>query len=134
MLFLLFAAADKADQPGDKAAAEGGGFEWQGLVAVAGVAVLISLAYWLLRRWRLARAQRLQNSPAHLLHEFCVRHGLGGHAQRLLAVLAHEQKLEHPGVLFVDPRLWETGRLGTTGKRHATQFDRLREQIFGTGR
>jgi hypothetical protein len=134
IIFLLFAAAGKAGQPGDKVAAEGGGFEWPGLVVVAVAAILISLAYWLLRRWRMARAQQLQNSPAHLLQELCVRHGLGGPAQRLLAVLAREQMLEHPATLFVDPRMWEASRLGATGKHHAAQLDRLRGQIFGTGR
>lgn len=134
VLFMLLAAAEKGGQTGNKAAEEAGSFEWQGLVAVAVAAIVISLAYWLLRRWRQSRAQRLQNSPAHLLQELCTRHGLGGPAQRLLAVLAREQKLEHPATLFVDPRLWEANRLGATGKRHAAQLDRLRGQIFGTGR
>jgi hypothetical protein len=134
VLIVLIAAAEKTGATGERAAADASGFEWQGLAVVGALAAVISLGYWLLRRWRMTRARRLENSPAHLLKELCNRHGLGRTAQRILAELAREQGLEHPAVLMVDPRLWEVSRQGALGKRHAAELDRLREQIFGTGR
>lgn len=134
VLIVLIGAAEKTGATGDKAAADGGSFEWQGLAVVGALATVISLGYWLLRRWRLTRARRLENSPAHLLQELCIRHGLGRSGHRLLAELAREQGLEHPAVLMVDPRLWEVSRQRALGKRHAAELDRLREKIFGTGR
>jgi hypothetical protein len=134
LLFLLFAAAEKTGQPGDKGAGDASSFGWQGLVVVGVLAALISLAYWFSRRWRQARAQKLLSSPAHLLVELCNRHGLGRPAQNLLAGLAREQGLQHPTLLFVDPRLWEASRLGALGTRYAAQLDGIREKIFDTAR
>ena len=134
LAFLLLAAAEKSGASANKAADESSGIEWLAFAIVGLLAVAITLGYWLSRRWRQNRAQQLLNSPTHLLQELCVRHGIGRADQRLLAGLAREQKLEHPGLLFVEPRLWEAGRLGAYGKRYAVPLDRLREQIFATGR
>ena len=130
----LFAAVEKAGDASDKGSADAGSFEWQGLVVVGVLAAVISLAYWFSRRWRQARAQQLLSSPAHLLVELCNRHGLGRPAQNLLAGLAREQRLQHPALLFIDPRLWEASRLGAFGTRYAAQLDGLREKIFDTAR
>jgi hypothetical protein len=132
--FLLMAAAEKSGTAADKSADEGSGTSWLAFAIVGFLATAITLGYWLSRRWRQTRAQQLLNSPTHLLQELCVRHGIGRADQRLLMGLAREQKLEHPGLLFVEPRLWEAGRLGAYGKRYAVPLDRLREQIFATGR
>jgi hypothetical protein len=132
--FLLMAAAEKSGAAADKAADKSSGIEWLAFAIVGFLAAAITLGYWLSRRWRQNRAQQLLNSPPHLLQELCVRHGIGRADQRLLAGLAREQKLEHPGLLFVEPRLWEANRLGVYGRRYAVPLDRLREQIFGAGR
>lgn len=134
LALLLMAAAGRSGTTADKAADESSGIEWLAFGIVGFLALAITLGYWLSRRWRLNRAQQLLNSPPHLLQELCVRHGIGRADQRLLAGLAREQKLDHPGLLFVEPRLWEAGRLGVYGKRYAVPLDRLREQIFATGR
>jgi hypothetical protein len=131
---LLLAAAEKAGPAADKAADESSGIEWLAFAIVGLMAMAITLGYWFSRRWRQARALQLLNSPPHLLQELCVRHGLGRADQRLLAGLAREQKLDHPALLFVEPRLWETHKLGSYGKRYPVPLDRLREQIFGAGR
>lgn len=128
--FWLLAASEKATKAGDKAASEEAGFEWPGLVLVVVTAMVVTGVVWFVRRWCLARAQQMINSPAHLLQLLCARHGLARPDQRLLASLAREQRLENPAVLFVDPRLWEPSRMGTLGKRYAAQFDGLRERIF----
>jgi hypothetical protein len=132
--FLLLAAAEKSGDSAENAAEEGSGIQWLAFAAVGLLAAVFMLGYWLSRRWRQARAQQLLNSPPHMLVELCARHGIGRSDQRLLAGLACEQRLEHPALLFVDPRLWEANRLGTYGERYAVPLDRLREQIFATGR
>ena len=134
LAFLLMAAAEKSGAAADRAADESSGIEWLAFAIVGLLATAITLGYWFSRRWRQARAQQLLNSPPHLLQELCVRHGIGRADQRLLAGLAREQSLEHPGLLFVEPRLWEANLLGTFGKRYAVPLDRLRERIFATGR
>jgi hypothetical protein len=130
-LSLLLAAGETAKQTAEKTANQNSGLEWQGMAVAAVTAILVMAGLWLAKRWRIVRARQLTNSPAHLLQELCVRHGLGRAEQRLLAGLAREQRLEHPAQLFVDPRLWETGRTGSVGKRYAAQLDRLRERVFG---
>jgi hypothetical protein len=134
LAFLLMAAVEKSGTAADKAADAGSGIEWLAFAIVGLLATAITLGYWLSRRWRQARAQQLLNSPPHLLQELCLRHGIGRADQRLLTGLAREQKLEHPGLLFVEPRLWEANRLGSYGRRYAVPLDRLREQIFSIGR
>jgi hypothetical protein len=127
---LLLAAGESSAKTGDKLAEQETGFGWQGM-AVAAVAVFaVTAAFWWFKRWRAVRAERLTNCPAHLLQEVCVRHGLSGPDQRLLASLARELHLENPAQLFVDPRLWELSRLGPSAKRHAAQLGRMRERIF----
>lgn len=127
---LLLAAGESAAKTGDKLAQQEAGFEWEGWAIAAIAVIAVTAALWWLKRWRTVRAQRLTNSPAHLLQELCARHGLAGPDQRLLASLAREQRLEHPAQLFVDPRLWEPSRTGPLGKRHAAQLGRMRERIF----
>jgi hypothetical protein len=127
---LLLAASDTASKTGDKVANQEAGFEWQGLALVLVTAMVVTGVVWWVRRWRLSRAQQMTNSPAHLLQVLCARHGLARPDHRLLVSLAHEQRLENPAQLFVDPRLWEPSRLGALGNRYAAQFGRLRERIF----
>ena len=101
LALLLIAAAGRSGTTADKAADESSGIEWLAFGIVGFLALAITLGYWLSRRWRQNRAQQLLNSPPHLLQELCVRHGIGRADQRLLAGLAREQKLEHPGLLML---------------------------------
>jgi hypothetical protein len=126
----LLAASDTATKAGDKAVDLEAGFEWQGLALVVVTAMVVTGVVWWVRRWRLARAQQMINSPAHLLQVLCARHGLARPDQRLLVSLARELRLENPAELFVDPRLWEPSRMGALGTRYAAQFGRLRDRIF----
>ena len=130
-LSLLFLAiGESSAKTGDTLASAEAGFEWQGLAVVVVTAIVVTAALWWFKRWRTVRAQHLTNSPAHLLQELCIRHGLARPDQRLLTSLAREQRLENPAQLFVDPRLWEPSRMGPLGKRYAAQFGRLRQRIF----
>ena len=132
---LLLAGADASADLGDKLKSSDG-VGWEELLAAAGVAAgsaLIIAFVWLALRWRSARHRAMLNSPSRLLHELCAKHALSGPERRLIASLAKQQRLENPGLIFADPRLWDAAKKSKLGRQHGDELCRLRERIFASG-
>jgi len=109
----------------------GRALDWNFVLPVlSGATIVFLFATWLtLRRLRL-RERRSLNSPAKLLAELCAAHGLRHRQRQLLASLARYHKLAQPAVLFVEPALWSTERLGPAWSRRRGELDELCRRLF----
>lgn len=103
---------------------------WQGVLVVAALATAIIVATWLLMRWLRRRERRAANSPARLLAELAAAHGLRYRQRHLLSRLAQFHALSQPAVLFVEPALWTSEKLGPSWDRYRHELDVLQRQLF----
>ena len=73
------------------------------------VAIAIVLGIWMLARLAARQDEsRRINNPWALFRSLAKAHGLNRTSRRILKQLAHWQRLEHPGRLFVEPERFET--------------------------
>ena len=100
---------------------------WPLLVAFALIAFFWTLLYlWdQFQRRRRSRPQKAES----LLRELCKAHKLSYFDQQLLAEVAVQRGLKHPGQLFVDRRLLT--ELAESPNPHAARLAKLSEKLFG---
>jgi hypothetical protein len=127
-------------------AAPGGGFSklgntfhqegaivgWQAIILITGSAVTIIGAIWLAMRFLRSRQKRNTNCPWRLFKDLCAAHALSHRDRQLLSQLAHEHRLEHPAILFVEPARWEGDKLGRSWQRSLDELHTLRDRLFAT--
>lgn len=78
---------------------------------------------------RLSRRRRLGNR-LHLFGELCRVHGLEAQDVGLLRRVAAKQDLTHPGMLFVEPQLFDQLISPPDGEFRQETLIRLRDRIF----
>lgn len=129
-LFELLLWADANARMGEKLGKESPGFSVVWVIIAVAVTAILAAAAWSTCRWLLSRERGPLNSPSKLLSELCSKHGLSGRQKRLIASLARQHRLQHPGVMFVEPNLWDATEFGAFGERHSQELARLRERVF----
>jgi hypothetical protein len=127
---ILAADASTMWRLGDRFPQGGSQFNWPSVAIVAGIAVAVVLAAWLVLRWLSLHERRITNSPRRLFKELCAVHRLSYRERSLLARLAQHHRLALPGVLFVEPALWNSDQLGSGWQARTVELDSLRKRIF----
>jgi len=130
---LLFAAPGGAfSNLGNTFHQEGAIVGWQAIGIIVGAATAIIGAFWLTMRLFRARQRRNTNCPWRLFKDLCAAHHLSYRDRQLLTQLAHQHRLEHPAMLFVEPAWWEAAKLGRAWQRSIGEIHRLRDRLFAT--
>jgi hypothetical protein len=111
---------------------EGAIVGWQAIILIVGSAITIIGIFWLTMRLLRSRQKRNANCPWQLFKELCAAHALSHRDRQLLSQLAHEHRLEHPAMLFVEPVWWEADKLGRSWQRSVAELHTLRDRLFAT--
>ena len=101
------------------------------LLVASGALLLVACLVTLLQRLARPKPPRPLYSPSRLFRDLCRLHGLDRTSRRLLCRLAHYQKLDHPGRLFVEPERFEPENLGPLAS-HLQRYREIRERLFGS--
>jgi hypothetical protein len=108
----------------------GSQLDWPTVAIFTSGATAVVLAAWLVKQWVRRRDRLAINSPARLLAELATAHGLKYHQRQLLSRLARHHQLSHPAILFVEPALWTSEKLGADWDRCRPELDALGQQLF----
>jgi hypothetical protein len=104
----------------------------EALITLVFLACLILLV-WLLSRVRGRRERELRtNSPRGLFRELCQAHRLERRARWLLARLARHYRLQDPGALFLNPRIWHAAEDDAAFAEERQELAELRDRLFGS--
>ncbi len=105
-------------------------FGWGTVGIIAAVSAAIVLAIWLIMLIVRMREQRTTHSPWLLFGDLCAAHALTHPERQLAKNLAKELRMDHPGVLFVEPTWWEPERLPPALKHQLPALEKLRKRLF----
>ncbi|MBN1912377.1 MAG: hypothetical protein JW818_21835 [Pirellulales bacterium] len=98
-------------------------------IAAGGIGMIAGIIYWLNR---VTHKRRFDSHPG-LFQGLCQAHGLGRNDRNLLKQLARQYQLTQPGLLFVNPDLYDPGRIGQPLKAKQKELLALRDSLFGGG-
>src|SRR5262249_46353347 len=93
---------------------------------------LIAAAGWV--GWQRLQQYRGRgiHHPRQLFVSLCRAHGLDRSQQRLLYDLAQARQLPHPSIVFLQPELFDSAKLGPYFEPHRAALQILRQQLFAT--
>ena len=100
---------------------------WLALAAFGGFAILL---FVLANLFSAREKKRAANSPLRLFWELCRTHKIKLSQRWLLWRIARAHELQDPGILFVEPELFDADLLGAAFKGKAAAIASLHRQLF----
>src|SRR5262249_10169887 len=97
------------------------------LIIILGLATAAGWVSW--QRLQKYRGRGIHH-PRQLFVILCRAHSLDRSQQRLLYDLAQARQLQHPGLVFLQPDLFDPAKLGPQFEPHRKALLALRQQLF----
>jgi len=109
-----------------------GGSPWEAqhvliVLLVIGAAIFVA---WLLNLYVQSRAEGARRSPKRLFEELCTAHGIDRDGRTLLRILAARLRLRQPGMLFLQPAMFEPGRIPSELRGRKEELSSLAAKLF----